>query len=134
MVEILDIPISNKRKREAPIKTKSALEFQTSELVSNKEIGIESLEDDDEENEVVETTSKGAIMEKKNEIKSSSIQISCEKCNAKIYDLIELIFTEFVLFEFKIKSQNLIGLVDRFGQTGFEPVLSQIGSIFQTGL
>ncbi|RNA12334.1 hypothetical protein BpHYR1_008323 [Brachionus plicatilis] len=35
-------------------------------------------------------------MEKTNEIKSSSIQISFEKCNEKIYDLIELIFTGFV--------------------------------------
>ncbi|RNA16168.1 hypothetical protein BpHYR1_029846, partial [Brachionus plicatilis] len=88
----LEIPISNKRKRGAFIKTKSALEFQPSELFSNKENGIESLEEDD----VVETTSKRAIMEKTNEIKSSSIQISCEKCNTKIYDLIELIFTGFV--------------------------------------
>ncbi|RNA13807.1 hypothetical protein BpHYR1_040166 [Brachionus plicatilis] len=71
----LDIPISNKRKRGAPIKTKSALEFQPSVLVSNKEIGIESLEDDDEEDDVVETTSKRAIVEETNEIKSSSIQI-----------------------------------------------------------
>ncbi|RMZ95994.1 hypothetical protein BpHYR1_013743 [Brachionus plicatilis] len=79
-----DIPISNKRKRGAPIKTKSAFEFQSSELVSNKEIDIESLEDDDEEDDVVETTSKRAIMEKTNEIKSSSIQITCEKCNTKM--------------------------------------------------
>ncbi|RNA01795.1 hypothetical protein BpHYR1_021902 [Brachionus plicatilis] len=54
-------------------------------LLSNKEIDIESLEDDDEEDDVVETTSKRAIMEKTNEIKSSSIQISCEKCNAKMF-------------------------------------------------
>ncbi|RNA04886.1 General transcription factor 3C polypeptide 3, partial [Brachionus plicatilis] len=44
-----------------------------------QEIGIESLEDDDEEDDIVETTSKRAIMEKKNEIKSSNIQLSCEK-------------------------------------------------------
>ncbi|RNA29052.1 hypothetical protein BpHYR1_031252 [Brachionus plicatilis] len=50
--------------------------FQPSELVLNKEIGIESVEDDDEVDDVVETTSKRGIMEKTNKIKSSSIQIS----------------------------------------------------------
>ncbi|RNA15964.1 hypothetical protein BpHYR1_040442 [Brachionus plicatilis] len=91
-------------KEELLSKIKSALEFQPSELVSNKEIGSESLENNDEKDDVVETTSKRAIMEKTNEIKSSIIQIRCEKCNAKIYGLIELV-TCFVHFSIT-KKQN----------------------------
>ncbi|RNA14070.1 hypothetical protein BpHYR1_006912 [Brachionus plicatilis] len=64
----LYIPISNKRKRGHLIKTKSALEFQQSELVPNREIGTESLDDDEKAHDDVVTAAtiskKRANMEK----------------------------------------------------------------------
>ena len=58
----MDVPISNKRKRGAQRKSKSALEHQPSDLVETTQMGIESTQADDESesNQNVQPTTSGS--------------------------------------------------------------------------